>query len=66
MDNEQINVSVIIPVYNAENYIEQCLVSLLNQTYKRFELILVNDGSTDHSGQICEEYACKFQYKYYS
>jgi len=62
MDNEQINVSVIIPVYNAENYIEQCLVSLLNQTYKRFELILVNDGSTDHSGQICEEYACKFQY----
>lgn len=52
-------VSVIIPVYNAENFLEKCLDSVCIQTYDNLEIILVNDGSTDHSGQICNEYARK-------
>lgn len=50
-------VSVIIPVYNAEMYLEKCLDSLVNQTYCYFEAVLVNDGSTDGSQKICERYA---------
>lgn len=50
-------VSVIIPVYNVEPYLRQCLDSLLDQTYKDFEMILVDDGSTDNCGIICDEYA---------
>ena len=49
-------VSVIIPVYNAEKFIERCIKSVLNQSYDSFELILVNDGSTDESGHICERF----------
>lgn len=49
-------VSVIVPVYNAEDYLEQCLNSILEQTYDNIELILVNDGATDKSAQICERY----------
>lgn len=52
-------ISVIIPVYNCEKYIEECIKSVLKQSYKDFELILVDDGSTDSSGQICEAYALK-------
>ena len=48
-------VSVVVPIYNAEKYIESCIKSILDQTYKRIELILVNDGSTDNSLQICKE-----------
>lgn len=51
--------SVIVPVYNVEPFIRECLDSILAQTYKKFELILVDDGSTDCSGEICEEYAKK-------
>ena len=48
--------SVLIPVYNTEKYIEECLQSVLNQTYQDFEIILVDDGSTDSSGVICDNY----------
>ena len=51
-------ISVIIPVYNVENYLEECLNSVQNQTYNNIEVILVNDGSTDKSKLICERY-CK-------
>ena len=50
-------ISVIVPVYNVENVLHYCIDSILNQTYKDFELILVDDGSTDKSGKICDEYA---------
>lgn len=49
-------ISVIVPVYNGENYIRCCIESIINQSYRDIELILVNDGSTDDSGQICSEY----------
>lgn len=52
-------ISVIIPVYNVEAYLPQCLDSIINQTYRNLEIILVNDGSTDSSPQICEEYGAK-------
>lgn len=50
-------ISFIIPIYNSEKYLEQCIESVLNQTYTDFELILINDGSTDQSGEICEKFA---------
>ena len=52
-------ISVIVPVYNVEKYIERCVESVLTQTYKEFEIILVNDGSTDLSGEICEKLRTK-------
>lgn len=59
MNNELI--SIIVPIYNAENYLEKCIQSLINQTYKNLEIILINDGSTDNSKKICNEYAKKDQ-----
>ena len=50
-------ITIIVPVYNVERYIVECIESLLNQTYKNLEIILVDDGSTDKSGEICENYA---------
>lgn len=52
-------ISVIIPVYNEEGHIKNCLDSILRQTYKEYEVILVDDGSTDKSSVICDEYAMK-------
>ena len=52
-------ITVIVPVYNVENYLKKCLDSLINQTYKNLEIIVINDGSTDNSGGICQEYAQK-------
>lgn len=54
-----IKFSVHVPVYNVEKYLAICVDSILNQTYKDFEVILVDDGSTDGSGKICDLYACK-------
>ncbi len=57
-------VSVIVPVYNVERYIRNCLDSLLNQSFRNWEAILVDDGSPDRSGDICEEYAARdFRFK---
>ena len=50
-------ISVIIPVYNVEQYLAECVNSVCRQTYQNLEIILVNDGSTDASGQICQELA---------
>ena len=49
-------VSIIIPVYNAEKYIIRCLESVFNQTYTNFEVLLIDDGSIDNSGKICDMY----------
>lgn len=51
--------SIIVPVYNVEEYIHKCIDSILSQPFSDFELIIVNDGSTDNSGKICNEYASK-------
>lgn len=52
-------ISVIVPVYNVEQYLPRCIDSILAQTFKNFELLLVDDGSQDSSGRICDEYATK-------
>ena len=52
-------ISVIIPVYNVEKYLKRCIESVLGQTFKKFELILIDDGSTDRSNEICQMYAKK-------
>lgn len=57
--NAQPKISVIVPVYKCEQYIHRCVNSILNQTFSDFELILVDDGSPDNCGEICEEYAKK-------
>ena len=50
-------VSIIIPVFNVEDYLERCLDSILNQIFKEYEVILIDDGSTDKTGEICDRYA---------
>jgi glycosyltransferase involved in cell wall biosynthesis len=55
----QPKISVIVPVYNVEKYLHRCVDSILNQTFQDFEIILIDDGSNDHSGKICDDYALK-------
>ena len=52
-------VSIILPVYNAQNHLARCIGSILNQTYKNIELIILNDGSKDHSLPVCEEFRAR-------
>ena len=52
-------ISVIIPVYNVENELTDCIESIIMQTYSNIEIVLINDGSTDSSGDICNQYAQK-------
>lgn len=54
-------VSVIVPIYNSEKYLSKCIESMLNQTYQNFELILVDDGSKDSSGDVCKQYELQDQ-----
>ncbi len=50
---------IVVPIYNAEAYLEQCIISIINQTYRNIEIVLVDDGSTDNSGLICDKFAQK-------
>lgn len=59
MINQSHKISVIVPVYNADQYLHHCIDSILAQTYTDFELLLIDDGSTDNSGEMCDEYAKK-------
>lgn len=54
---KELFISVVVPVFNVETYLEKCLESIMNQTYRNIEIILVDDGSTDNSGKICDNYA---------
>lgn len=56
------SISIIIPVYNVEKYLSRCIRSLLNQTFSDFEILLIDDGSTDKSGEICNEYSKNFDF----
>ena len=58
---KKIKVSIIIPVYNVEKYLEECVNSILNQKIKNYEIILVDDGSTDSSGEICDKMSANNQ-----
>lgn len=57
----KIDISVIVPVYNVEEYLEACLESLLRQGNARLEVIIIDDGSTDHSGDIAKKYAEQYE-----
>lgn len=59
---ENPTVSIIIPVYNAEGTITRCLDSIIHQTYSSIEVIIIDDGSSDLSGSICDNYATKYNY----
>ncbi len=58
-EDKTLQVSIIVPIYNSEKRLNKCIESVINQTYNNFELILINDGSTDGSSEICSEYSEK-------
>ena len=55
--NKQPAITVFMPVYNAEKYLKEAIDSILNQTFQNFELLIIDDGSTDESGKICDQYS---------
>ena len=55
------SLSIVVPVYNVEQYLHKCVDSILNQTFRDYELILVDDGSTDGSSRICDDYKGTWQ-----
>ena len=57
MENEKPLISVILPVYNVERFLKRCVNSVRNQDYKNLEILLINDGSTDNSGILCDDFA---------
>lgn len=59
MKKEKVNISIIVPIYKVEGYLHRCVDSILAQTYRDFELILVDDGSPDNCGTICDQYAAR-------
>lgn len=59
MNDSRPLISIIVPIYNVEDYLDRCILTIINQTYTNTEIILVDDGSTDHSGTICDKYAKK-------
>ena len=61
-EKKEIMFSIIVPVFNAEEYLDDCIKSIIKQTYKAFEIILVDDGSTDASTRICQQYSCNYSY----
>lgn len=64
---ENIKISIIIPVYNTSKYLDKCLMSVIKQNYQNTEIVLVNDGSTDNSDEICKKYSKKYKnIKYFS
>ena len=59
VSNKEPLISIVVPVYKVEKFLEKCIDSIINQTYKNLEIILVDDGSPDNCGKICDEYAKK-------
>ena len=59
MSNKSIKFSIVLPIYNVERYLQRCLDSVLGQTYKNYEVIMVDDGSTDNCPAICDNYAAR-------
>ena len=62
MVNGSDKISIIIPVYNVEKYLNKCIDSCIGQTYSNFEIILINDGSIDNSPAICDKFAAQYDY----
>ena len=56
MMSDKVKISVVVPVYNVERYLSRCVKSIVSQTYSNLEIILVDDGSTDNSGKLCDDF----------